>query len=256
MVLLVPSFAVSSSLQDWEFNINGTDYYPSGGATLGSVPGLNSSGFNSTTGQGTLQVVFNPGAAGTYYVGAWFFAPVSVPFYNEYGMVNGSTAANQQYQVDIPEYDVTSPNHGAGTVLNNLATASLSGSNSVPGTTDNYLNNCGANGGGAVNLSCNDFVSLALGYKFTLTANQEEVINFDLSPTNPGGFSVEDIHPVDGANSTASDLFLSETWSTQPSGSGPPPPPPPGTPEPASWSLAALALPLLALLARKRGLKP
>ena len=41
--------------QDWELNVNGTDYYPSGGATLSAIPGLDSSGFSSTTGLGTLR---------------------------------------------------------------------------------------------------------------------------------------------------------------------------------------------------------
>src|ERR1700726_4213873 len=78
--------AFSDELQDWEFNINGTDYFPPT-ATFASVPGLNSAGFNSTTGLGTFVLTFNPGVAGTYNIGAWFYDPVAIPFYNEYGAV-------------------------------------------------------------------------------------------------------------------------------------------------------------------------
>lgn len=235
--------AFPSSLQDWEFNLNGTDYFPAGSATLASVPGLNSAGFNATTGQGTLTVTFNPGTPGTYYVGAFFYIPVGVPFYNEYGVVNGSAATGQNWQIDVPEYDVTSKNHGVGTILDNLANGTLSGTNVIPGTTTNYLNNCGANGGGGANASCNDFVSLATGFTFKLGTNQEEIVTFNLSASNPGGFSLEDVHPVDGSNPSASDIFLSASAAGQTVNV---------SPEPATWSLAALAVVLLTLVTRKR----
>jgi PEP-CTERM motif len=242
--------AFPSSLQDWEFNVNGTDYYPSGGATLGSVPGLDSSGFNASSGLGTLTFTFNPGMSGSYYIGGWFFIPVSVPFYNEYGAVNnvGSLDSGQSYQVDIPEYDVVSANQGGGTILDNLASGSLNDTNSVTGTTDNYLNNCGANGGGSADTSCNDFVSMALGFNFTLGANQEEVITLELMSGAPGGFSVEAIHPVDGSNATESDVFLSGGAVTETIGQSP-------IPEPASWSLAGMAFAFLAFCVRRRLLK-
>lgn len=245
LVLVTPAFA---DLQDWEFNVNGTDYYPANGNSLSSIPGLNSSSFNSTTGLGTLQLVFNPGSAGTYYVGAWFFDPASTPFYNEYGVQNGSAASGQTWQIDIPEYDVTSKNHGTGTILDNLAAGTLNDTNTVPGTTTNYLDNCGANGGGSATASCNDIVSMALGLKFTLASNQEEIITLTLGTSNPGGFSVEDVHPVDGSNPNAADIFLSETFTTQPTGTKPPP----TVPEPAPWSLFGLAGAILAFGIRRR----
>lgn len=245
IVVFIPSLAVCSSLQDWEFNVNGTDYYPAGGSTLGSVPGLNSGSFNSTTGQGTLTITFNPGAAGNYYVGAFFFVPVSTPDFNEYGAANGSPAAGQTWQIDIPEYDAVSSNHGNGTIVDNLASEALSDGNSVPGTTSNFNDNCGANGGGAATASCNDLVSMALGFNFTLTSSQYEIITLTLGTSNPGGFSVEDIHPVDGSNPTAGDLFYSGSAATFTVGTS-------GVPEPASLGLFALAAGVLAFAGRRQ----
>ena len=243
--LCVPA-AFPSSLQDWEFNVNGTDYYPGGGATFGTVPGINASGYNQTTGQGTITFTYNPGSAGTYYFGAWFYVPVSTPDYNEYGIVNGSPAAGQQWQIDIPEYDASSLNHGNGTIIDNLASKSLNGTNSIPGTTSNFNDTCGANGGGAVTASCNDLVSMAMGFSFNLTSTQSEVITLTLGTNNPGGFSLEDVHPVDGNNATASDLFYSGSTATFNGG------PPPTTPEPATFGLFTVAAGVLAFAGRRR----
>jgi hypothetical protein len=250
--LVCASAAYASSLQDWEINVNGTDYFPSGGSTFASVPGLNSAGYNATTGQGTLTLTFNPGTAGNYFVGAYFYVPVSVPFYNEYGAVNGSAAAGQSWQIDNPEYSETSLNHGAGSIVDNLANETLSNTNLVPGSLDNYLNNCGANGGGAVNTACNDFVSLALGFNFSLTATQYEVLTVTLSPNNPGGFSLEAIQPVDGANAAQSQIYYSGTAQLFNNNQPPPPPPPSGVPEPASVGMLSLGGGALALILKRR----
>lgn len=240
-------------LQDWEFNINGVDYYPSGGATLGTVPGLNSASFNATTGEGTLTLTYNPGVACTdCFIGFWVWDPVSVPFYNEYGSTSGSPASGESWQIDNPEYDVNPSGNlaaGSNSILDNLASGTLDDTNWVTGTTGNYLSNCGALGGGAPSASCDNAVSMALGFTFNLSAGQEEVITVNTSTTNTllGGFSVEDIHPVDGKNTTQSQLFLSANAVTQPVSR-----PPTVVPEPSSWLLLATAGGFLALHLRKR----
>jgi len=242
-LMVTPAFC--QQLQDWEFNINGTDYYPAGGATFATVPGLNASGFNNSTSLGTFTITFDPGTAGSFYIGAWFFDPAAVPFYNEWGGVNGSPAAGQTWQIDIPEYDSSSPNLGNGTIIDNLAAGTLDDTNHVPGTTSNYLENCGAyTPGVGVNTSCNDLVSMALGFNFTLTAKQEEIITLALSSTNPGGFSLEDIHPVDGSNSSEVDVYYQGSASTQGVGGK--------VPEPATWVLLATGIAFLAAGTRRR----
>jgi hypothetical protein len=245
--VFAPAF-YASSLQDWEFNINGTDYYPGGGATLASIPGLTQSGFNSTTGIGTYQITYTAAASGSFYIGAFFYVPAGIPFYNEYGATSGIASAGETWQVDVPEYDVSSANHGAGTIIDNLAGKSLDDRNSWPNgpTTGNYLNNCGANGGGSASSACNDFVSEALGFSFSLAKGQSETVEFaiETAPGTLSGIQLGDIHPIDGSNAAALAVYLD--GSATPGKLPPPPPPPSGVPEPASAGLAVAAAGVLA----------
>jgi hypothetical protein len=253
--VFAPAF-YASSLQDWEFNVNGTTYYPAKGSTLASIPGVNLSGFNLSTDLGTIQITV--GKTGANYVGGFVYNPAGIPFYNEYGASYNTLATGETWQIDVPEYDVASANHGAGTIIDNLANETLSDTNSVPGSTTNYLNNCGANGGGSANASCNDFVSSALAFSFTLKAGQTETVDFTIGSSVPATLFTEgDIHPIDGSNAAAVASYFS--GSATPGSVPPPPPPPSGAPEPASAGLAAVAVGLLAFakmrLSRRDGSK-
>jgi hypothetical protein len=256
--LSAPVQLMSSDLYDYAINVNGTSYCPAGSTNgcsntggVSAVPGVSGS-YNTSTGLGSLTITFNPGSAGTYYIDGWAWADLAVPFYNEYGATSGSAAAGQSWQIDVPDYE-SDGNH-TGTIIANTLAGTLDNTNHVPGTTNDYNLDCGANGTGAANTSCNDATSLAMGFKFTLTSSQEAIVTFDFSTTNPGGIYLEQIHPVDGNNTAASALYLSGSASIVPVGT-PPPPPPPSVPEPASWSLAVLGFASAAFGLRRRVVK-
>lgn len=243
--------AVGATMYDYVFNVNGTTYCPplsnngcSNNGGTGAIPGAVSS-INSN-GVGTVSITFNPHLAGTYYINGWAASYLSVPAWNEYGVVNGSANTGQSYQIDVPDYE-SNGNH-TGTIIANTMANTLDNTNHIPGTTDNYLLGCGASGGAAADATCNDSVSMATGYKFTLTSSQEAVVTFDFSTTNPGGFSLEQIHPVDGNNNSESDYFLSSTLTIESPCTGPNC----GVvPEPASWPVV-LTLGAVAVLVWRR----
>jgi hypothetical protein len=82
---------------------------------------------------------------------------------------------------------------------------------------------------------------MAQGFNFTLAANQEEVITLNFSNSNPGGFTLEDVHPVDGNNASETDLFYSASGVTETT----------GVPEPPTIVLLAMGAVLLAGGARR-----
>ncbi len=230
---------------DYMLNINGTTYCPSGtGATctnvLGSynlvAPGTVSSLDTSFggTGLGKVEVTFNPGAAGTYNVNLWLFEQLFPPVGDdEYGNTGGTAAADQaglSYQIDVPDYEYNAfdPNlgglpAGAGRIIANTASSKLADTNFVTGNTSQFSFSCMGSP------TCNDYTSMALGFKFTLGASQKEVLSFNVSTTAPAsGFYLEQIAPVDPANPTEIDYYYTATASTS-SSTGPPPVPEPGT---------------------------
>jgi hypothetical protein len=220
--------ARADSLQDVIFNVNGN-------STEGSfaMPGLDSSGFNTTTGEGSLTFTFDPGVAGSYFFNAWFDNELSVPFDNEYGVVSGSPASGQSWEIGDPNayyaYLGPLPAPPGTDPQDDTYNNTLTNTNYIPGTTSNYFNDCTAD--------CNGDVSMAMGFAFTLDANQQEVITLDLSETNPGsGFYLEQVHPVDPNNLTETDLYFTgsaETESTIP---------PPSVPEPSTLLLLEISL--------------
>jgi PEP-CTERM motif len=196
----VPAALADSSLQESLFVLNGTPYH-----NTFAVPGLNSGGFNTSTGLGTLSLVFNPGP-GTYSVLGYFDIEAGVPFYNEYGIVNGAPSAGQSYQIDDPNF---------GTIFGNTQGNTLDNTNHIPAGASNYLGNCDP-----ATAACNGDVSLAMGFNFTIAAGDEELITLTFSHSKPGGFNLEQVHPVDPNNNSENDIFFSGTATSQPSGTG------------------------------------
>jgi hypothetical protein len=225
----MPRLARADSLQDVVFNLNGTS--PGDGSF--AVPGLDSSAFNATTGEGTLVLTYDPGAAGSYFFDAWFDNELSTPFYNEYGAVSGSPAAGQSWEIGDAQiyYNYPGPfpaptgtDPGDDTYNN-----SLTDTNYLPGNVSNYA-------GCSAGASCNGDASMAMGFAFTLGADQEEVITLDLSETNPGSaFYLEQIHPVDPNNPTETDLYFSGSAQTESTSTAP-------VPEPSTLLLLEIGL--------------
>jgi len=220
-------------LQDFAINVNGV--FTDGDFT---VAGIDATLFNQTTGLGTLTFNYSPGAAGTYFVDFFFDHSLHLTFYNEYGAIGGSAPAGTTYQIDNSFSDA----NRTGTIFANAQNNALDNTNHVPGSTSNFTNSCGANGGGAVNASCNNDVAMAIGFSFTLAAGDAETITVSVTSTNPGGFYLEQLDP-----DSPSQIFLT--------GNAVGGTPVTGIPEPADWSLALTGLFGLLALRTKRAAK-
>ena len=234
--LLNPSARADIALQDFAVNINGTayDYNNLGQTDPTTLAGMNASGFSSFTsgdlagtGLGSLIYTFNPGAAGSYFVNFYFDESAGAPFYNEYGTVSGSAPAGMSWEIAQVNPSVGGIQFWRGT------------KQVIPDTLDNTNHDpVGASNYGPTPCSgspCNADVATALGFSFTLAAGEEAVIDVTQSTTNPGGFYLEQVHPVDGNNTAETDLFLSGGISIQPVGN-------PGVPEPQEWSSIGIGL--------------
>lgn len=269
--LAVAAFAASpaafADVADYMLNINGTTYCPAqtgascGNTGLSGIPGL-VNGLDTTwpggTGLGSLTLTYNPGP-GTFNVNLWLFEQLfGATAQNEFGAASGTPGSGETWQIDVPDYNYMGElGSGPGTIVANTAASTLNNTNSVPGNTSNFdASSCGfvdpTSGvptGAAANPNCNDYTSMALGFKFSLGSGEQEVINFDVSTTAPtSGFYLKQVAPVDPANSAEIDYYFSASATTQPVGT------PPSVPEPSSWILMGTVAGLLVFVARKRRL--
>jgi hypothetical protein len=213
--------ADTTSLQSVLFNVNGTTQMDFTGANVG--------GFNTTTGLGTLTYTYNPGP-GIYFFDVFFDHSLNKPFFNEFGTVNGAPAAGQTYEIG---------DSFASNIYNDVqAGGALPDTNSLPGQASNFLNSC-------VGANCNGDFAAAMGFAFTLAAGQQELITLAVSHTDPGGFTLQDTHPVDPANTAALQLFLSGGAVTEPIGTK-------TVPEPGSLLLVGTGMLIASAFLRKK----
>jgi hypothetical protein len=208
-------------LIEFVFNINGsgTAY-----GTYGSMPAalFNTSGFNTSTGLGSVVVTYKPGVAGNYFITGYFDHDIEEALnssFNEFGSVLGAPGPGVTYQLDDPS---------SGSIFANAtaATNALDNTNHVP-TADLAPNAC-----------CN--VSMALSRSVVLDADETALVTFTIGRTAPGGFALVQTDPsisVAGSNQlTSASLYLSSSLEIQGGGGGP------GVPEPGTMSLLAIAL--------------
>lgn len=245
------AFADSSGFNDWGFNVNGT--FSCGvlcGNNINTVSGVDVSGFNTTTGLGTITVTSTTSG----YAGVWIFDSNDVTNgvnYDEYGTTGGTAAGNQTWQIDVPDYESDS-NH-TGTIIGNTQAETLKG-NFIQGTATNYLGSC------STGSNCDDITSMAMGFGLTAAppSGMEYVVSFTVSDTAPapGTFFLEQIEPANsslgGSLSSAVDLYMTGSVSLEPIctvNCGPPPPP---MPEPNSLLLLGSGISVLGLAFRRR----
>ena len=228
--------ADSTSLGDSLIVISGPGISVSADSTAsGSGTGYSysSSGFagGSPTGgsvYGSFTVTITASVGGTYFVGGYFDPQLSTPYYNEYAAVNGAAAAGQSWEVADPVNSNIYPDTQNNTLTN---------ANALPAGTSNYDGSCTAYCPGQ-----NGDVALAMGFDETLVAGAVETVTFTISTTNPGGFNIEQVHPVDGNNSSATTAFFSATESVVNPCSGPNCGGGTGVPEPSSLMLLGTSL--------------
>lgn len=160
--------AATIGLFDWALNVNGTISTPPV-----AHAGLDASLFDDVTGLGSLTLDFSPGAAGNYFVGAFFDHEIDEAintFFNEYGGVSGAPTAGQSWEIDEPGWDF-------GDIFDNVEAGTLDNSNAVPP-------------------SAPDDVSLALGWNFNLLADERALITFTLTESAPAsGFYLYQLDP-------------------------------------------------------------
>jgi len=218
-----PIALADTSLQSVLFNVNGTQF------TDYSAAGMNVAGFNQATGLGTITFTFNPGP-GTFFFDVFLDHQLNVPFFNEFGTVNGAPAAGQSYEIGDSFASSIYPDVQAGGALANT--------NTLPGTLSNFDGLCAG-------ATCNGDLAMAMGFAFTLGANQQELITLAVSLTNPGGFTLQGTHPVDAANATPVNIFFNGSAVTQPINVAP-------IPEPSSLILLLSGAPVALVFKKLR----
>lgn len=230
---------VGGTSGDWQDLAANDPTQLAGVSTTMSCCGDSSGG--TTPGLGAFTYTF-VGAPGSYTVSLYFDYDAATPYFNEFGTINnaGSAQAGISYEI-----------FNASSTTSNIQLFSVKGIalGEVYGLADN-MNHVPVGGsnfspGQCTTSPCNADVGMALTYTFTLASNQEAILSAVASTTNPGGFSLETIHPVDANNTSATNVYLTGTETILAMTGG-------NTPEPSTWVLLGSALALLVVHGARR----
>lgn len=176
-VMTISSAQAAPFLFEYRFNVNGTFYGNYFDEPLDTLPSyFDVSGFDFTTGLGTIDIRFFPGVAGNYYISAFFDHEIDEQrntFFNEYAEVSGTPAPGQTWEVDEPGYEF-------GDIYDNFFAGTLDNTNAIS----------------IAEFPAGEDVSLALAWDFSLLAGEFAVIQFILSETRPtSGFFLTHADP-------------------------------------------------------------
>lgn len=165
VLTLGASAALATDVSYWDFGVNaGGDFYYDGDLLPAYI---DTTGFDFTSGLGSISVNFAPGAAGTYGVTAYVNDDLGADYQDDYGMAVNSLAAGQSWEV----FDTTDGDfyfvRFEGNALNNSAAS---------GPTD---------------------IGLALGWDFFLNSGQSALITFIVSDVAPDGFYLHQFDDCD-----------------------------------------------------------